>query len=89
MSDYIHAKIENNSIVIYIPQEYLVKVAIDAAFEGITGYEDAKVVDYTRLLRDIKMELNREAEDGTTTVHLMLDDAIRNAYDNGSEAFEE
>lgn len=89
MSDYVHAKIENGSIVIQIPQEYLKKVAVDAAFEGITGYEDVKVVDYTRLLRDIKMELNREAEDGTTLVHLTLDKAIRNAFDNGSEAFED
>lgn len=41
------------------------------------------------LMEDVIRELNKEKEDGTTPVHLLLDDAIYSAYEDGSLAFKE
>jgi hypothetical protein len=86
--DCIEAVLEGDSIVIRISSKYLTNIAMPASFEGITGYEDAVIIDKKQLIKDVLVELNREAEDGTTMIHLMLDEAITDAYDNGSEAFE-
>ncbi len=48
-----------------------------------------KVADASALAHDVVAELNREEEDGTTPVHLLIDHAIFDAYENGSEGFPE
>src|SRR5690606_3462728 len=48
-----------------------------------------KVVDEAALGEDVARELKREREDGTTPVHLLLDQAMFDAWEDGSIAFEE
>ncbi len=47
-----------------------------------------KVVDALSLAGDVVAEVNREEEDGSTPLHLMLDNAIFNACENGSIGFD-
>lgn len=48
------------------------------------SYYDTKICDLEEFARDVARELNREAEDGTTPVHLLFDAAMAAAIDNGS-----
>lgn len=55
-------------------------------------YDDEEYVNVTderTLAVDVARELNREQEDGTTPVHLMLAQAVFDAMENGSEAFDD
>lgn len=45
-----------------------------------------KVEDPVAFAKDVKNELEREEEDGTTPVHKLLDAACEAAVENGSEA---
>lgn len=47
------------------------------------------VVDHDIAVKEIARELRREEEDGTTLVHLLLDKAALNAWENGGEGFAE
>lgn len=46
-----------------------------------------EVVNATILADDVRGQLLEEQEDGTTPVHILLDDAIEAAFENGSLAF--
>lgn len=50
---------------------------------------DFKIVDNNGFSNNIINELLSEEEDGTTLVHRMLDEAVNNAIENGSEYIEE
>lgn len=58
-------------------------------FNEKTGeYENRfRVADTSELARDVVRALNKEQEDGTTPVHLLLDDAIEEAFEQGSLGF--
>ncbi len=79
------AKIEGDELVIRLPIDALV-TATEAcpAFEPI---EDSapKVTDPREWMKAVVDELNHEEEDGTTLVHLMLDEAFEKAADQGAE----
>lgn len=47
------------------------------------------VVDKVRFAEDVVNELKEESEDGTTPVHLLLDKAMENAVENGTEGISE
>lgn len=46
-----------------------------------------KVVDKLELAKDVRLQLLHEQEDGTTPLHIVFDDAIEAAFENGSLAF--
>lgn len=48
----------------------------------------SSVNDANQLAHDVARELQREKEDGTTPLDLLLDKALRDAYDDGSIAFD-
>jgi hypothetical protein len=48
-----------------------------------------KVTGHEEFSRDVLRELEREEEDGTTIVHLLLDRAMNEALEQGSCAIEE
>jgi hypothetical protein len=48
-----------------------------------------KVSDEAEFAKDVLRELEREEEDGTTLVHLMLDKATKEALEQGSCAVKE
>jgi hypothetical protein len=60
---------------------------VDSPGEYAAPY--AKVVDKMELARDVKHELMREKEDGTMPIHVLLDNAILAAFEDGSTAFDE
>lgn len=47
-------------------------------------YMTYKVEDINQFVEDIVTELDNEQEDGTTPVHLLLDQAMLKAVENGS-----
>lgn len=61
------------------------------AYQGLAdaGLEDdaqLELIDMPLLLQEVVSELNVEDEDGTTLIHQAIDQAVRNASENGSEA---
>jgi hypothetical protein len=48
-----------------------------------------RVTDKAELAKDIARALQHEQEDGTTPLHILLDDAIEYAYGDGSLGFQE
>jgi hypothetical protein len=74
------AKIEGDEIVIRLPIGN-----IPIAFSGgvAAGYIQApyRVTNAASFARDVVTELRREAEDGTTAVHRMFDDAFTRAIE--------
>lgn len=78
------ANIEGDELVIRLPLVHLV-----TATEGCPAlYGDEqppKVTDPAVWAWEVARELNREAEDGTTLVHLMFDRAFERAADQGAE----
>jgi len=48
-------------------------------------YEKYRVDDPIAFARDVVTELGREQEDGTTPIHLLIDQCAQRAVDNGSE----
>ncbi len=49
------------------------------------SYSACKITDVAGFAKEVVCEMNREAEDGTTAVHLLLDSAMAAAIDNGSQ----
>jgi hypothetical protein len=88
VSDHLDTKIEGEAITIVIHRSFLVDVAGPAAFDGVAGFESARIVDPKQFVEDVGNELRREAEDGSTLVHLMLDSAIRNLGEHGANSIE-
>src|SRR5690606_36345212 len=54
-----------------------------------TGPPYCKIVDNMELAKDIRRELQREEENGTTPLHILLDECLVSARDDGSLAFED
>lgn len=82
--------ITKNSIVILINEDQLesgTKSCPELSFFDINknDYLEIKITDKKAWLKSIFRELGRESEDGTTLVHLMLDTAIKRAFENGEE----
>jgi hypothetical protein len=79
------ANIEGEEIVIRIPFSAIPDAAL-VAFDEQYGFEqhDISVVDTAAFAKELRCELSRESEDGTTLVHLMLDKACVNAAENGA-----
>lgn len=87
------AKIEGSSLVIRLDAK-----AIKAATEAspfLNGYAPdgnggptVRVTDPEEWMRSVWYELNKEAEDGTTLIHLMFDKAFLRAVENGADGVE-
>lgn len=85
------AIIEGDNIVIRVPISAL-PVAFD--FSPLTPRDDeadAKyfVSDTAEFAKSVCRRLNKEEEDGTTPIHLMLDSAMEEALEQGDEGLEE
>lgn len=85
-------------------QEFVIRIGINTlqtaaeACPNLRDYQNEKhdygppyveVVNAKVLADDVRGALNDEQEDGTTPVHLLLDDAIERAFEDGSLAFDE
>lgn len=74
--------------------EIIIRVQIKdlsgVAFEGLNdvGMLDETDVDFDEVAKDIVSELEREDEEGSTLVHFMFDQAVRDASENGSTALD-
>jgi len=84
------AKIEGAELVIRIPVEAFA-IAPLVAFDRHFGFGEHSyaIADVEVFAREVVRELNDEAEDGTTAVHLMLDRACIRAVENGAEGVSE
>jgi hypothetical protein len=51
-------------------------------------FSEVRVTDHAAWLKEVAAELRREAEDGTTLVHLMFDKAFFRAAENGADGIE-
>lgn len=87
------AKIEGQQLVIRIGIDTLAYSAEHCPrlydYDKHDGPPYCKVVNKEELAMDVIHELEREQEDGTTPLHLLLDQAIIDAMDGGSAAFAE
>jgi hypothetical protein len=90
---------KDRPLTVQIEEEELVlRIGVDTlawACEHCPKLEDDwfdptyKVTDPAGFARDVLRELEREEEDGTTAVHVLLDAVIVEAIDRGSCAVEE
>ena len=81
--------IEDDALVVRIGINTLA-MAAEWNPRACEGYRDGpycKVVDVGELARDVRNELLREEEDGSTPLHHLIDRCCENAMDNGSLAF--
>lgn len=87
--------IENEQLVIRVGVNVIAFVAEKSEkfqeYNMRTGQYDSlyRVADAAQLASDVVRALNKEQEDGTTPVHLLLDEAIEQAADDGSMGFHE
>lgn len=83
------AKIDGDRIVITIPFDALA-TACQVAWDEEYGVEEhsLKVTAPALLAHELVHELNREEEDGTTLVHLMMDKAVIRATEDGAFGIE-
>ena len=82
------AVIRNGLIVISIDIDALpVIVSGSCAEDGLDGLW--RVTDPETFAKEVVNALNDEAENGTTLVHKMFDQAFSNAIDQGAEGIEE
>lgn len=80
---WAEAYIRDGAILICVPM-----AALPDALEQNPrddSYADCRVTDLGGFARDVVRELNREAEDGTTPIHLLFDAAMAEAIEQGSE----
>lgn len=91
MADLKHsgqAVIEDGSIVIRVALS-----ALPTVVEGswASGALDTrwKLTNIEEFADDLVYELNNEAEDGTTRIHQLFDDAINEALEQGARGIEE
>ena len=76
------AHIDDGVIVIRVP----ISVLPDALHQNPRAdWSDVTVRDPVGFAVDVVRELNREAEDGSTPIHLMFDAAMSEAIEQGSE----
>lgn len=75
------ANIESDEIVIRIKIS-----SLEVAFDLVTGGDtDVKLTNSVTFAREVVQELNAENEKGDTLVHKMLDQAVREAVEQGAE----
>lgn len=88
MSEPATAVIEDDTIIIRLPIANL-----GAALEGAwaSGHQTGryKVTDAEAFAKEFVIELNREAEDGTTPIHGLFDKCMYEAIDQGAGGVEE
>jgi hypothetical protein len=78
--------VEGNAIVIRIPFEYLIHSAQTHQEFYDDDWDNRLVVDDVGVFaNEVMQSLREESEDGTTVVHVALDEAIANAVENGAE----
>lgn len=85
--DLVSCEIDGRAVVIKIPIPYIKHIA-ETMNEDPTFGTQLKVLDPERFAADILSEFKREEEDGSTSVHRMLESAITSAIEWGSEAIE-
>ena len=90
----LKVKLENDVITISIGIDTLVYAAknspTDLFYHKLWNPEGIikKVANKTEFAEDVVRELQSEAEDGTTLVHIMFDKAIVQVVENGTTACE-
>lgn len=89
----LQCKVEGKELVIRVGLETL-KFATEHCPRFYDPDKDGdgpyvKVVDLKELAADVRGALLHEEEDGSTPLHVLLDDAVEAAFDNGSLAFAE
>lgn len=88
------AKIEGEEIVIRIPLAaipYAASIAFDEAGYDVdedTGATRMRVTDARTFAQGMLWALNHEGEDGSTPVHYLLDRAVIEAAEQGTEGLE-
>lgn len=86
--DSATAVIKDGWIVIGVPIKNL-----GAALEGAwaSGHQDGRyrITDIDVFAKEVVHELNNEAEDGTTAIHMLFDKAMYEAIDQGSQGVED
>lgn len=79
---------EAEEIVIKVGKSHLAwMVQHVALMQDHEGNPWSIVASETQLAKDVTTELTAEEEDGTTLIHKILDEALYNAAENGSEGF--
>lgn len=85
------AKLENNELSIQISLDDLAEVTkLSPALDWLlwdnktNTWKEVRIVDKFLWAKEVISELNRECEDGTTLIHIMLDKAIINAVEAGA-----
>lgn len=85
----LEAAIEDDQLVIRIGVRCLVRGITAADTWPITVEGDpAKIVDQDQFLQDLIAELMREDEQGATSVHLAIDAAAEQVFEQGYESVE-
>ena len=81
---------EGDDIVIRVPVAALPDAAL-VAFDEAWGFEQhtVKVVDADAFAKELIHQLNKEAENGDTAIHTMLDKACVWAAEDGAEGLSE
>lgn len=74
------AEIEDGNIVIRVSIDNLETIVNNGPHS-----DEIEVVDPHLFARDLVVALQEEAEDGTTAVHKLFDDAILGAFENGAD----
>lgn len=81
--------IEDGSLVIRISAEYLAHAAkTHHDYEAEDGDTLVTITDLNSFAKEVAAGLESESDDGTTLIHVMLDDAISNAIENGADGVE-
>lgn len=90
IDECVSVAIEGDQLVIRMGINYVQHAGetyVDFVGETSNGDEinTLQVTDARVFCQEIVKELQEEQEDGTTLVHIALDEAIRNAMENGCE----
>lgn len=95
-AQWLKAEVKGGKLVISIGVDVLAFAAQrhydEEAFNATEGQMKAsefRVVDAAALAKEVVRELEREAEDGTTRLHLMFDTAFTKVLEQGGEGIEE
>jgi hypothetical protein len=78
----------NNKIIITLSLDMLQEVLNDSYDGGYLDYK-IKITDMDKFARSILNELNKEDEKGSSRVHLLFDEAIQQAFEDGDGAEED
>lgn len=82
-----YVSIEGDAIVMRIPFK-VIPTAVEGAWSEGHRSPRLKVTDAESFAKGMVVELNRESENGTTALDLLLDKAAYDACENGAEGVE-